>query len=79
MFRKEIDFETGTETIIQLTDEEVQSAIHREQERLNAVSYAEKRALAYPSFADQFDSLFHGGYEVWKASIQVVKDKYPKP
>lgn len=43
-----------------------------------APTYAELRAAEYPSFADQFDLLYHGGYDAWKASIQAVKDKYPK-
>ena len=41
-------------------------------------AYKSKRAAEYPSFADQFDLLFHGGIDAWKASIQAVKDKYPK-
>jgi hypothetical protein len=41
-------------------------------------TYAEKRAAEYPSFADQFDLLYHGGEAAWKAAIQAVKDKYPK-
>jgi hypothetical protein len=41
-------------------------------------AYKSKRATEYPSFADQFDLLFHGGIDAWKASIQAVKDKYPK-
>jgi hypothetical protein len=41
-------------------------------------AYKAKRATEYPSFADQFDLLFHGGIDAWKASIQAVKDKYPK-
>ena len=40
--------------------------------------YSELRAAAYPSFADQFDSIFHGGLDAWKAEIQVTKNKYPK-
>lgn len=40
--------------------------------------YKNKRAKEYPSFADQFDLLYHGGYDAWKAQIQAVKDKYPK-
>ena len=40
--------------------------------------YQRKRAAEYPSFADQFDLLYHGGYDAWKAAIQAVKDKYPK-
>jgi len=41
-------------------------------------AYKELRAAEYPSFADQFDLLFHGGMDAWKAAIQAVKDKYPK-
>ena len=43
-----------------------------------AVEYAELRAAAYPSFADQFDTIFHGGLDAWKAEIQYIKNKYPK-
>lgn len=42
-------------------------------------NYQDDRRIAYPSFADQFDLLYHGGYEAWKTSIDVVKNKYPKP
>lgn len=41
-------------------------------------AYKDKRAAEYPSFADQFDTIFHDGLDVWKAQIQAVKDKYPK-
>lgn len=44
-----------------------------------ATGYQDQRAAEYPSFADQFDLLYHGGYDAWKAAIQAVKDKYPKP
>lgn len=40
--------------------------------------YNELRALAYPSIADQLDMLYHGGYEGWKATIDAVKNTYPK-
>ena len=43
-----------------------------------ALTYSELRAAAYPSFADQFDTIFHGGIDAWKAEIQAVKTKYPK-
>jgi hypothetical protein len=58
-----------------ITDEEA-DAIRASQ--VVPLTYAEKRASEYPSFADQFDLLFHGGMDAWKASIQAVKDKYPK-
>lgn len=41
-------------------------------------TYDQKRAQEYPSFADQFDLLYHGGYDAWKDAIKAVKDKYPK-
>jgi hypothetical protein len=40
--------------------------------------YKYQRAAEYPSFADQFDLLYHGGYDAWKAAIDAVKNKYPK-
>jgi hypothetical protein len=41
-------------------------------------TYKYQRAKAYPSFADQFDLLYHGGYDAWKAAIDAVKQEYPK-
>ena len=64
---------------VQITDEEADSISKvAEQARLDAMTYAELRAAAYPSFADQFDTIFHGGIDAWKAEIQVTKNKYPK-
>jgi len=41
-------------------------------------AYKYQRAAEYPSFADQFDLLYHGGMDAWKAAIDAVKNKYPK-
>lgn len=41
-------------------------------------TYSELRAAAYPSFADQFDTIFHGGLDAWRTKIQAVKTRYPK-
>ena len=41
-------------------------------------AYKHQRAAEYPSFADQFDTLYHGGYDAWKAQIDAIKLKYPK-
>jgi rhodanese-related sulfurtransferase len=49
------------------------------QAYIDANTYKEQRARAYPSFADQFDLLYHGGYDAWKAAIDAVKQEYPKP
>ncbi len=43
-----------------------------------AKQYQRDRAKEYPSFADQFDMLYHGGYDAWKSFIQLIKDKHPK-
>lgn len=48
------------------------------QAYIDANAYKELRAKAYPSFADQFDLLYHGGYDAWKAAIEAVKQEYPK-
>lgn len=59
---------------VQITDEEAETL----RPQPPAPTYQELRAAEYPSFADQFDLLYHGGYDAWKAEIQAVKDKYPK-
>ena len=68
----------GTIEEVPLPEEELLERIAAESARLNAMNYSERRASEYPSFADQFDLLYHGGYDAWKAAIQVIKDKYPK-
>jgi hypothetical protein len=41
-------------------------------------AYKSKRQQEYPSIVDQLDTLYHGGYDAWKASIQAIKDQFPK-
>ena len=41
--------------------------------------YKQQRRAEYPSIADQLDTLYHGGYDAWKATIEAVKNQYPKP
>ncbi len=48
------------------------------QAYVDANAYKDLRAAAYPSFADQFDTIFHEGIDAWKAQIQAVKDRFPK-
>jgi hypothetical protein len=60
---------------------EAQAKVLREQknqEFINSLTYREKRAAEYPSFNQQFDLLYHGGYDLWKSEIKKIKDKYPK-
>ena len=46
---------------------------------INANKYKDQRAQAYPSIADQLDTIYHGGIDSWKAQIAAVKQEYPKP
>ncbi len=41
-------------------------------------TYADLRRAEYPSIEDQLDTLYHGGYDAWKATISTIKQKYPK-
>jgi len=71
------------EEYVFLTELEAQAFRDAEEETartayLNSLTYVEKRAAEYPSFADQFDLLYHGGYDAWKAAIDDIKNKYPK-
>jgi len=76
-----------TDGIIEWLDESIprpsDAAIALEVERLKvefiSKQYQRDREKEYPSFAAQFDLLYHGGYDAWKAAIQAVKTKYPKP
>jgi hypothetical protein len=60
------------------TEEELQVELTRLRAEHESKEYQRNRAEEYPSFADQFDLLYHGGYEVWKQTIDAIKDKYPK-
>ena len=74
-----VDLTTGEVSTVQISSEEMAARQAAEEARIAAIPYTEKRAAEYPSFADQFDLLYHGGYDAWKAAIDVVKTKYPKP
>jgi len=61
------------------TEEEVQVEIERLQAEYENNQYQRDRASTYPSIQDQLDTLYHQGYDGWKAMIDEVKNKYPKP
>ncbi len=60
------------------TESEINTEVARLQAEYDAKEYQRDRAAEYPSFADQFDTLYHGGYDAWKTTIDAVKTKYPK-
>ena len=62
-----------------VTDAQINAELARLQAEYQAKQYQRNRAAEYPSFADQFDTLYHGGYDAWKAQIDAIKFKYPKP
>lgn len=68
-----------SEDIPKPTLEEIEAEMQRLQTEYEAKEYQRLRAPKYPSFADQFDLLYHGGYDAWKVEIDKVKQKYPKP
>ena len=41
-------------------------------------TYQENRVKEYPPIGDQLDDIYHNGLTKWKATIKVIKDKYPK-
>ena len=48
------------------------------QDYIDANAYKGLRQAEYPSIPDQLDTLYHSGFDAWKAQIKTVKDKYPK-
>ena len=62
----------------QPTEEEIVQKVAELQYQEEINEYQRQRAAEYPSYADQFDQIYHEGVDAWKASIQEVKDKYPK-
>ena len=57
-----------------------QAAYATEQTELAKIAYQRKRAAEYPSIGDQLDALFKAGVfpADMAATLQAVKDKYPK-
>lgn len=69
VFQKPVVDENGKNTVEDLTAQEI----------LAKITYSEQRAAAYPTIEQQLDTLYHGGYDAWKASIDAVKEQFPKP
>ena len=68
--------------VVLMTDAEetarnAEVAVAQAEETAN--DYKVKRVAEYPPIEDQLDEIYHNGIDAWKATIKVVKDKYPKP
>lgn len=61
------------------SEAEVVAEIAVLQQQYTNNEYQRLRAAEYPPLEEQFDVLYHQGYDGWKAVIQAVKNKYPKP
>lgn len=63
-----------------VTDEEIQAELERLETEYAAAKYQRLRASEYPPIGDQLDALFHAGVfpAEMAATLQAVKDKYPK-
>ena len=73
------DLEWLDQNQTQPSDAEIDAEITRLEADYAAKQYQRDRAAAYPSYADQFDLLYHGGYDAWKAAIDAIKQEHPKP
>tara|TARA_R100000234_G_C4970137_1_gene165798 strand:- start:17 stop:313 length:297 start_codon:yes stop_codon:yes gene_type:complete len=61
------------------TQAEVDAKIKEQENEYEKQAYARSRQEEYPSYADQFDTIYHQGIDAWKAEIKKVKDANPKP
>jgi len=61
------------------TKEEVELEIDKLKQEYQRSEYQRSRKKEYPSFEDQFDILYHQGFDAWKSKIDEIKAKYPKP
>ena len=62
-----------------VSKKDLESKVAELQKAEDANQYQRDRADAYPSYADQFDTIYHQGIDAWKAEIKKVKNAHPKP
>ena len=63
---------------IQPSEEECVQKLEEINYEYEVNEYQRQRAAEYPSYADQFDQIFHEGVDAWKRTILDIKKKYPK-
>lgn len=67
----EWDLSVDKPTQLELAEKSVEISYEKE-----VFAYKEERQ--YPPLSEQLDQIYHEGVDVWKASIQVIKDATPK-
>tara|TARA_S200002703_G_scaffold116541_1_gene102039 strand:- start:2359 stop:2643 length:285 start_codon:yes stop_codon:yes gene_type:complete len=65
--------------LVDVDETKVSEEVKKLEADYDAKQYQRDRADAYPSYADQFDTIYHQGIDAWKAEIKKVKDAHPKP
>ena len=60
------------------TKAEIDAEIIRLQAEYDTQEYARKRAVAYPSWQEQMDLIYHSGVAGLKAELKKTKDTFPK-
>lgn len=63
---------------IKLTETEIQEQ-KKEGEKFLSSMYGQFRVEEYGPIGEQLDMIYHQGLDAWKAHIDAVKAKYPKP
>jgi len=78
LFPKNLEV-VGTDTLIEEGKDYIWDGTNI-TENLDTLTYAQKRLMEYPSVGSQLDALFHAGVfpDDMAATIQAIKDKYPK-
>jgi len=74
-------FESGEPIAAPITWEQLETYATQAESNREATAYRAKRVREYPSIGDQLDALYKAGAfpADMAATIQAVKDKYPKP
>ena len=75
------DMTINNDELLELIGSDYAAYVAPTQALLDAIAangYKTARAAAYPSIADQLDTIYHQGLDAWKATILAVKEEFPK-
>lgn len=76
------DLQTGTTTVMDMTDEDIAAEAAARAADEASKTYVERRAAEYPPITDWLDGMVKGDQAQMKAYVDAclaVKAKYPKP
>ena len=65
--------------VVELDESKIKTEQDKLEKQYSDQAYARKRKADYPSYAEQFDLLYHKGISGLKAELKKTKDKFPKP